>query len=238
MGDETSPLVLALDTATRRASVACCSAAQPLAAAEREVTTHSEGLMRLIDEVLDRAGCALTDLGAIVCGLGPGSFTGLRIGLATAKGLCLAGDLPLIGICSLDAIAHVTGGVAGQLPIAVLTNAGRGELFGRLYRGGQPLGEPWVTGDSELVDRLGSAAGERLLLAGSGAVARADALRGLVPNGRLAPAECHAIRASALVAVALTRLQRASYDDLTACEPIYVRAPDIRPPAVPQTVDA
>ncbi len=97
--------ILALDTATRHASVALCEDRQLVAESEQEVTTHSERLLSLVDDVLHRGGLTLSDLDGVVCGQGPGSFTGLRIGLSTAKGLCLATGKPLVCLSSLLPLA-------------------------------------------------------------------------------------------------------------------------------------
>jgi tRNA threonylcarbamoyladenosine biosynthesis protein TsaB len=96
--------ILALDTSTRFASVAAWDE-RVLASASEKVTTHSERLMAMIDEVLREAGWQPRELDAIACGAGPGSFTGLRIGLATAKGLCFALGRPLALVSSLEALA-------------------------------------------------------------------------------------------------------------------------------------
>jgi tRNA threonylcarbamoyladenosine biosynthesis protein TsaB len=96
--------ILALDTSTRTASVAAWDGTTRAERAEK-VTTHSERLMAMIDEVLREAGWSARELDAIACGAGPGSFTGLRIGLATAKGLCFALGKPLALVSSLEALA-------------------------------------------------------------------------------------------------------------------------------------
>ena len=99
-------MILAIETATLQAGVALLDAGGRIVAARAaRVTTHSERLMALVAEVLAEAGLAPASLHAVACGAGPGSFTGLRIGLATAKGLCLAIDRPLLMISSLAALA-------------------------------------------------------------------------------------------------------------------------------------
>lgn len=102
------PTILALDTATRRATVAVSRGQTILAEANRDVTTHSEGLIFLIEEALGAAELNIQDIDAVACGRGPGSFTGLRIGMATAKGLCFAAKKPLVTVSSLYALAAVT----------------------------------------------------------------------------------------------------------------------------------
>ncbi|NLX43424.1 MAG: tRNA (adenosine(37)-N6)-threonylcarbamoyltransferase complex dimerization subunit type 1 TsaB, partial [Chloroflexi bacterium] len=103
-------MILAIDTATRTASIALYDASGILA----EETWHSQNrhsveLMPAIQRLAERQGVKLGDLSAVAVALGPGSFTGLRIGLSAAKGLCLALDIPLIGIPTLMIAAYAAG---------------------------------------------------------------------------------------------------------------------------------
>lgn len=128
--------LLGLDTATMTASAAVIIDGA-VAAAEDIHTGHgatSEGLMPLIARVLERAGVAPRDLDAVAVGAGPGSFTGLRIGMATAKGIAFAAGIPLWAVSSLAALAlgAVRRGATGTI-IPVL-DARRGELYAGFYR--------------------------------------------------------------------------------------------------------
>src|SRR5512146_871649 len=96
--------ILAIDTSTLTAGIGLLDGERLIERRER-VTTHSERLLPNIDEVMREAGLAPRDLDAIACAAGPGSFTGLRIGLATAKGLCFAAGKPLVMVSSLAALA-------------------------------------------------------------------------------------------------------------------------------------
>jgi tRNA threonylcarbamoyladenosine biosynthesis protein TsaB len=136
-------LLLAIDTSTLCGSVAVVrGAAAPdapavtvLGRAAAAVTTHSEMLLGLVAEALRQAGVAPGALEAVGCGAGPGSFTGLRIGLSTAKGLCLATGAPLVMASSLRALAlQAAPQAAGAIVIAVL-DAKKGEVYGGFYRG-------------------------------------------------------------------------------------------------------
>ena len=91
-------------------------------------------LVPTVDEMLAGAGCARGDVDAVVCGTGPGSFTGVRIGVATAKGLACGLEVPLFGVSTLDATAWVAwgGGVRGLL--GVVADAMRKEVYPGLYR--------------------------------------------------------------------------------------------------------
>ena len=98
-------MILALDTTTPQAGVALYEKGAVLAVRRARVTTHSEDLLRLVDEVLQTAGVKLDQVEALACAAGPGSFTGLRIVMATVKGLCFALGKPLITVSSLQAMA-------------------------------------------------------------------------------------------------------------------------------------
>jgi tRNA threonylcarbamoyladenosine biosynthesis protein TsaB len=121
--------VLALDACTVTASAAVLDGDAVLAECACGVrATHAEQLLPLVRDALTRAGVRLDELARIAVGIGPGSFTGVRIGLATAKGLAVATGLPLYGVTSLDALAASAWGVADGLLVTAL-DARRGEIF-------------------------------------------------------------------------------------------------------------
>ncbi|HEY5573824.1 MAG TPA: tRNA (adenosine(37)-N6)-threonylcarbamoyltransferase complex dimerization subunit type 1 TsaB [Anaerolineales bacterium] len=120
-------MLLAIDTSTRYVGVALYNGAQVIS---EEVWTsrdyHTVELAPAVAQMMERAGVGVADLRAIAVATGPGSFTGLRIGLALAKGICLARHLPLIGIPTLDIMAAAQ--PPKQLPLAAAVRAGRGRL--------------------------------------------------------------------------------------------------------------
>jgi tRNA threonylcarbamoyladenosine biosynthesis protein TsaB len=128
--------VLAIDTATLSASAAIVDGERIVEETVR-TTTHSDELMLMVARVCERAGVAPRQLDAIAVGAGPGSFTGLRIGMATAKGIAFAAARPLWAVSSLAALAFaaVRRGVAnpGDLVVPVL-DARRNELYAGWYR--------------------------------------------------------------------------------------------------------
>lgn len=160
-------LVLALDTATPTlvAGVARWSADGAEVLAERAVpsgTKHAELLTPAIRAALDDAGVPLADVGAVVTGLGPGPFTGLRVGIVTAAALADARGLPVIGVCSLDAV--------GSGARTVVTDARRKEVYWAAYDAAgarvegpsvvrpEELGRPGpFAGDPAFAERLGAA---------------------------------------------------------------------------------
>ena len=97
--------VLGLDTSTSIASLALIAGGKVAAAVERPVTSHGAALPGALDELIRAAGVTIGDVGAIAVGIGPGSFTGLRIGISYAKGIAMASGCALIGVPSFDAMA-------------------------------------------------------------------------------------------------------------------------------------
>jgi len=126
--------VLALDSSTTTVGVAILSDGEPVA--ERAQTVKrpsSEGLLRLADDALGAVGLTLADLSLIAVATGPGSFNGIRGGIATAEGLALALGVPVIGVPTLDALAYPH---AGRAPLLrVVLPAGRGEVYTASYEG-------------------------------------------------------------------------------------------------------
>lgn len=138
--------ILAIDTSTRTASVAVLGGAREVEI-DHAVGSHSDDLVALIDRALRDAGLTLAALDAVAVGAGPGSFTGLRIAMATAKGLCFAAGLPLWPVSSLAALALDAADTlaaadppedaAGALFVPVL-DARRAEVFTGIYRSEGP----------------------------------------------------------------------------------------------------
>lgn len=207
-------LVLAVDTATSAVVaglVRLPATGGPALLAERVTVTaraHGELLMPSVCEVLTSAGVGMRDLDAVVCGAGPGPFTGLRVGMVTAAALGDARGIPVYPVCSLDAIAHRAGAGA---PLLVVTDARRREVYWARYD---------ATGlrvDGPQVDRP-----ENVPLTGVSRVAGGcDAL------GQPEVSPRHP-DPGALVAVAAAALRsQAPPPPLT---PLYLRRPDAVPP--------
>ena len=154
-------IVLGLDTATTIASIALVDDTGAVLAETRHDTSgRKTDLLVAIDATCRRAGIAPAQLAALAVGAGPGSFTGLRIGMATAKGIAFAAQRPLWAVSSLAALAHEAAG--DGLVIAAL-DARRGELFAGCYRGGTLLAPERTIAPEDLA---GLAAGETARYAG------------------------------------------------------------------------
>ncbi|MDQ5895574.1 MAG: tRNA threonylcarbamoyladenosine biosynthesis protein TsaB [Actinomycetota bacterium] len=139
---------------------------------------HSQALLELIDEaVAELGGWEAVEL--ISAGIGPGTFTGIRIGVATAAGLAASTGTPVVGVPTLGALARSIGEQSGARTVMPLIDARRGQVFGGLHDGsGIALEDPFACGPEELVERLNGAAlaGPAPLPAGPGAVRFRDEL--------------------------------------------------------------
>jgi len=143
--------VLGLDTSTLTSGIAVVAGGMVLAEARHDASAHKSDLLVAIDDVCKRAGVAPMELDAVAVGAGPGSFTGLRIGMATAKGIAFAAGKPLWAVSSLAALAWGHPGFV----VAVL-DARKSEVYAGCYRDGVLVDVervcapaavgPWVTG--------------------------------------------------------------------------------------------
>lgn len=210
-------LVLALDTATpaSTAAVAEVTGGGMRGIAERRTVdprAHGELLAPEIAAVLDEAGIRPPDLGAIVAGVGPGPFTGLRVGLATAVSMSQALGIPAYGVCSLDAL----GLAAGPGRVLAATDARRREVYWATYADGHRTRDPDVARPADLAVEVERAVGE-------GALKYSDVLGVPIDGLLLYPP------GAALVALAADRIRNgAPAERLT---PLYLRRPDAVAPA-------
>jgi tRNA threonylcarbamoyladenosine biosynthesis protein TsaB len=231
--------LLAFDTATPTARLAVISpAGECLAQRQKTAARHSANLLGLVDEVLREVGIGVAGLCAIACGGGPGSFTGLRVGLAVAKGLALPTGLPLVLVSSLRALAC---DLAAATPATSLLlpciDAGKGQVYARLYVGGaapQAQGDAdWVLSPADLCRLAGEAAAGRPHVAGgSGVDPYLEAFRGALGGSAVRPSVCGP-SAQAIARLARERLARGEHDDIETAVPRYGRPPDITRPKKP-----
>jgi tRNA threonylcarbamoyladenosine biosynthesis protein TsaB len=219
-----SVLVLAFDTATAAVTVALHEwspgeRTQVRAAIETVDRRHAEQLAPSISAVLDRAEATRTDLSAVVVGVGPGPYTGLRVGLATAHALGVALRIPVHGICTLDVIAWASGRTT---PFVVATDARRQEVYWARYDSARSRASEVAVGPPA------DAAAAGLPVMGEGA-ALYEALLGPAA-GPLLPS------ATALGELAVTRLSGGAGPPLLPARPLYLRRPDARTPGARKKV--
>lgn len=222
MRAETLPTgaLLALDTSTRTGGVAVGRPDQVLAEAVVGVSSrHAEALLPAIDFVLGRAGIAPAELGGVIVAGGPGSFTGIRIAGATAKGLVRALDVPLYSYPGLLALAA---GLGDRGPVCALFDARRGEVYAACYafRGWSSVETLLAPSALPLEAVMEAVAPHAPLYAGEGALRYAGPIQ--AAGGRIAPPHLCLPRASALLWLA-GRDPDGRVDDPAAWEPAYLR---------------
>ena len=215
-------LLLANDTATSAITVALHDGHGVLAESTTlDARGHGEYLAPGIAEVLKRAGRVPADVSAVVVGTGPGPFTGLRVGLVTARTFAFARGIPVFGVCSLDAMAHQAwleaAGDLGQSCV-VATDARRKEVYWALYEitgeGVQRTGEPLVAKAASINDQV-----RGLPVIGRGADLYPDSF-----GPRVGPLD---VSAGALADLAVTMM--AGGVRLPEPVPMYLRRPDATP---------
>jgi tRNA threonylcarbamoyl adenosine modification protein YeaZ len=217
-------IVLAIDTAANlcAACVYDTKAGHELGRAVRDIGKgHAEVLMDVIGEALAAAGgLALKDVDAVAVAAGPGSFTGIRVGVSVARGLALALKIPATGVPTLEALACEARERFGAKPVLAAIDGGRDGIYAALYDGrGRPV-HPAAVVDIETAARL---AGEAAVLAGSAA-------RRIAPSMSSGSFELGSAAATADIA-AYARLAAAKGFTGEKPRPLYLRAPDARPQA-------
>ena len=121
--------LLALDTCTENCSAALLIDGRVFAVSEITQRGHSESILGMLDQLFQQAGCHLTDIEALVFGRGPGSFTGVRVGVAVAQGIAFAQDLPVLPVSTLAAVAQAAYVKHGVSEISVALDARMGEVY-------------------------------------------------------------------------------------------------------------
>jgi tRNA threonylcarbamoyladenosine biosynthesis protein TsaB len=219
--------ILAIETATPVASVALLDRSGLVAETViRAPRHHLEWLLPAVHEMLDHLGMTPDAIEGLAVSCGPGGFTGLRIGIATALGWATARALPLLGIGTLEALARVPGVEGLVLPVL---DAHRGEVAGALYRidstgGAACLIPPLVAPPEVLLAQVAAAADPVFLLGDGLARYREVIVSALGSRARTGGPHLHP-RAATVGAVALPRLLAGERTALAALRPVYGRRP-------------
>lgn len=213
--------ILALDTALKACSAALYDSArgEPLAVASRAMARgHAEALPAMVDALLETSGLGYGDIDRICVTTGPGTFTGVRVGLAMARALAVALGIPALGMTTLTALAHTAFAAGARAPLCVLVDARREEVYAQTFAAaGQALDQARV---SSLEDALAGLPAGRVWLAGSAAAAAAARRDDAVVVDVTAPDAAAMARHAAA-------LDPARYPP----EPFYLRPPDAKPQA-------
>ena len=227
---------LAIDTSTGVASIALAQKGRVLAEATwRAEFNHTVQLMPAIQEMLRQTGVKPADLAAVSVAIGPGSFSGLRVGLAASKGLALALGVPVVGVGTLLIEAYPF--LGAHLPVRPLLSAGKGGVATALYGSGEDGALEVAAPSLATVEDICTATAGPTLFCGEFMPACRDQIAASLGALALFPAESALLRrAGNLAELAWQRLARGQTEDAATLQPLYLRAPSISAPrqSVPQ----
>lgn len=190
---------------------------------------HTERLLPGMDWLFQELSIEPREMDAVAVGVGPGSFTGLRVGLATAKGLALSLSVPIVGISSLDALAWQVRFFPGK--ILALLDARKGQVFARFYEGGddfRPADDPMAIDPLELLEKIPV----KTMLVGEGLRAYQDVFEKIRDKILIAGFEFDQPRAAVVGRLGLERLKRNESDSPDSLAPVYLRGSDAEIPKV------
>lgn len=215
-------LLLAVDTATPAVTVALHDGESVLAESNQvDARRHGELLLPSVDQVLAEAGVKLDAVTGIVVGVGPGPYTGLRVGLVTASTFAAVLGVPVHGLCTLDGLAYAAGAAGIEGPFVVATDARRKEVYWARYEDSRTrVGEPAVDRPAEIAEQV----------AGLPAVGQGALLYPEVFTDARGPEH---LSAAALAALAAERLAAGeAFENVEGAPPapLYLRRPDAQVP--------
>jgi len=218
--------ILAVDTATKSCSVAVIDEQSVISEfTVNHQDTHSKFLMGMIHNILNICHLSINDLDGFALTVGPGSFTGLRIGLSTVKGLALATGKPVVGVSTLDVLAHQV--PASDKLICPMMDARRKEVYVARYRFKELQFEiekpPMALSPDNAIKNIN----EPCILVGDGATLYQNLIKNTM--GSLAVFTNytqHIIRASTVGHIAMPRFKSNDTDDVSLIEPLYIRKSD------------
>lgn len=215
--------VLAVDTTSERESVALADDLVVRAEARVRAAGHSRQILSAVEFVLRSAGVAADEVDGYAVTMGPGSFTGVRVGLSTVQGLALASGKPCLGVSTLDVLAATIAGEAPTL-VAMVDAARAGQVFAAVYDAeARPREEPRSEAAEAIVGRVEGA----LAVIGDGADRYRAEILSRRPDARFPPRDLYL--AGALARLAVPRLAAGEGTAPGVLRPLYLRAADIRP---------
>lgn len=217
--------ILAIDTSGKAAGIAILSDNQILY--ELYMNTglnHSLVLLPELDKALNRLNLELKDLDLFTATAGPGSFTGLRIGLSTLKGFALSQHKPLVGVSTLEALAHNI--CCEDVLICPIMNGPMEEIYTALYRYEYVIGYECVLKDQIMdLPALIANINSPVIFIGEGAIRWRESLFESLPNfARFAPETLNICRLSEIARIGLDKYQRNDTQDMVSLIPTYLRA--------------
>jgi tRNA threonylcarbamoyladenosine biosynthesis protein TsaB len=216
--------VLGIDTSTSCGSVGLIDNESVIAECLLDIpVTHSERLLNSIDHVLEQGECSIEDLDGWAISLGPGSFTGLRIGLSTIKGLAFATQKPVAGVPTLDALAFNTSPT--PYLICPILDARKGEVYTAFYQYKEDLLRQISAYQAIRPEDLAKKIEGKAIFLGSGVKTYGEYLRKTIPAlAAFVPDPLNLPHGSVIARLGLERLRSNNSLDLSTSTPIYVRA--------------
>ena len=218
-------LILAFETTAKAGSVALLEDGKLLAESYQNTgLTHSQTLMVMTEDMLKAAGKTMTDVGAVAVAEGPGSFTGVRIGVAAAKGLAWGGEIPCYGVSTLEAMARTLGAYQGW--VCPVMDARRSQVYNALFYINHGVlerrTEDRAIALSDLAEELKTAE-EPIFLVGDGSNLTFNTLKEAIPNLVLPPEHRMHQRASGVALAAADKIAAGESGDGAALTPNYLR---------------
>ena len=225
-------IILSIDTATDGVSVAIADGTRVLASSEmRSEKQHAEVLTPMIDFVRKQAAVSFGDVGAVAVDIGPGLFTGMRVGIASAKAIAQVLDVPIIGVTSLDILATAVGDTDDV--VACVIDARRGEVYWSMYRHIDGKLRQVTTPQASTVEECALQAidrGQSTLFVGNGALRYRNEIEqvvtGVLPRFEFADDKVATPSAVVLAQIAHERALRQEWQEADTLVPEYLRLPD------------
>lgn len=220
--------IFAVDTSSRSCSVAVVENSNLLAEIIKEDgETHSRHLMDMIKKVFELSGLAPLDIDCFAVTEGPGSFTGLRIGISSVKGLAAATGKPLVGISTLDALAAQV--LPSPYMICSVIDARKGEVYSSRYRFIDGLIRKEMKEEVFLPDKAADGIGEPCLFIGNGASTYRNIIEKILGNlAHFHPPFFNVIRASTVAFMGLKKFENNDTVDAALFAPHYIRKSDVK----------
>lgn len=215
--------ILGIETATSNCSIAIASEDKMLGEFSCNVgMIHSSKLLPMIERLLLQLNFSIQDIGAIAVSKGPGSFTGLRVGMSLAKGLAFALNIPIIGIPTLEALAYQC--LPTNLTICSMLDAKKKEIYTALYKWNKELIK--ITEEKAVsIDEIKDLVKENTLYIGDAINIFLEKI-GHSRNIQIAPFDRCFPRASSVAILGLTKLKEGIADNIDELKPLYIRRPD------------
>ena len=218
--------ILAIDTSGQNCSVAIINEEKVICDFNLSIgTTHSETLLPMIDEVCKTSKIDLSEVDVLACGIGPGSFTGLRIGIATIKGFVLAQNKNVIGVPTLDALAYNIANFDGL--ICSVLDARNNNVYAGIYKYENEkviLQDDYITENLDTLIDILKSKNEKVMFVGDGAVSFKEKLKETLNEKALfAPLHLNNQLSSSVAKAALDRALVNDFDNADTLNPMYLK---------------